>query len=163
MLHWRNTDRIWKLVLRPRLRRRHALARVCGRRRSSGLLGIRPVLVLLGWSLRRRCSRYVYARPLLVNRSSRWRRRCRAFLRDPDFGLNRLKNFFLAESLESVDTCLCLTGTGAGGGGGIGDWARDEGVFSNSESWDIDRSRGVGWTRGGAGVDWWPDAGIRGG
>ena len=54
------------------------------------------------------------------------------FSLDPDFGLNRLKNFFLAESLESVDTCLCLTGTGAGGG--IGDWARDEGVFNISES-----------------------------
>ena len=51
---------------------------------------------------------------------------------DTNFGLNRLKNFFLAESLESVDTCLCLTGTGAGGG--MGDWARDEGVFNISES-----------------------------
>jgi len=51
---------------------------------------------------------------------------------DPDLVLKKFKNFFLAESLESVDTCLCLTGTGADGG--IADCAREEGVLSISES-----------------------------
>lgn len=60
--------------------------------------------------------------------AGKWRR---IFLR-PDFGLKKSRNFSFRESLESVDTCLYLTESGAGGS--IRDWARDEGVLSNSES-----------------------------
>lgn len=92
------------------------------------LLGMGPVLVVLPEaSTSTVCLRWASAGQWMPSLASG-----AEFSFDPDFGLKKSRNFSFRESLESVDTCLYLTETGAGGS--IGDWARDEGVLSNSES-----------------------------